>query len=501
MALKRNLIANYLGQGWTALMSIAFVPLYINYLGIEAYGLIGFFAMIQAWLSLLDMGMTPTLNREMARFTGGNHSNESIRDLLRSIEIIAVGVAALITGGIALGAEWMANSWLRAETLPDEVVAQAFIIMGLVTALRFVEGVYRSTIIGLQRQVLFNVVISIMATLRGLGAVGILMWASPTIEAFFLWQGAVSIATLAVLGITTYRCMPMGVRGGRFSLDALRNVWRFAGGMMGITLLSLLLMQVDKLLLSKLLILSEFGYYTLATSVAAVLYMLINPITQAFFPKFCELHTLGNKEHLIDSYHKGAQLITVIAGSAALVIIFFSETLMQLWTQDYELATRTATLIRVLMLGNLLNGLMWIPYQTQLAHGWTSYAIWVNIVSVAIILPAILWVTPIYGALGAAWIWVGLNAGYILIGIHFMYRKILTTEKWRWYIEDLAIPLGAGLLTVSVLRYLLPDAKDNLMQLFELVIASVLTLAVMALASIEVRKIAINFWINLAPKK
>ena len=67
--LKRNLIANYLGQGWAALMGLAFIPLYIKYLGIEAYGLIGLFALLQAWLSLLDMGMTPTLGREMARFT------------------------------------------------------------------------------------------------------------------------------------------------------------------------------------------------------------------------------------------------------------------------------------------------------------------------------------------------------------------------------------------------------------------------------------------------
>ena len=57
--LKRNLIANYLGQGWTALMGLAFVPLYIQYLGIEAYGLIGLFAVLQAWLALLDMGLTP----------------------------------------------------------------------------------------------------------------------------------------------------------------------------------------------------------------------------------------------------------------------------------------------------------------------------------------------------------------------------------------------------------------------------------------------------------
>jgi len=59
-------------------MSLAFVPLYIKYLGIEAYGLIGVFAILQAWLRLLDMGMKPAINREMARFTGGAHNAQSI---------------------------------------------------------------------------------------------------------------------------------------------------------------------------------------------------------------------------------------------------------------------------------------------------------------------------------------------------------------------------------------------------------------------------------------
>ena len=74
-------------------MGLAFIPLYIRFLGIEAYGLIGLFALLQAWLSLLDMGLTPTLGREMARFTGGSRSAESIRDLLRSIEFIALAIA------------------------------------------------------------------------------------------------------------------------------------------------------------------------------------------------------------------------------------------------------------------------------------------------------------------------------------------------------------------------------------------------------------------------
>jgi len=486
--LKRNLIANYLGQGWTALMGLAFIPLYIKYLGIEAYGLIGLFALLQAWLSLLDMGMTPTLGREMARFTGGSHSAQSIRDLLRSIEVITLGIAILIAGGIALGANGIATHWLQAEALPVEVVSQAFTVMGVVTALRFTETIYRSSIVGLQRQVLFNMVNSSMATLRGLGAVAILAWVSPTIQAFFLWQGLISIATLVILAATTYATLPRAERGGRFSLDALRGVWRFAGGMIGITFLALLLTQVDKILLSKLLTLSDYGYYALAATVAAALYMLIGPITQAWYPRLCELHARDDQRALADTYHQGAQLVSVIAGSAAVVMILFAETFLRLWTQDPELAQRVAPLLSLLMFGNLLNGLMQLPYQTQLAHGWTSLAVRINIVAVAIIVPAILWATPLYGAEGAAWVWVGLNAGYVLLGIHFMYRRILTRERWSWYRQDVLAPLGASLLAAAVLSLLWSLDPSILADLAQMMLAASMTLFAAALAANRTRR-------------
>ena len=66
MSLRRNLLAGLANSVWSALVSLAVVPFYLKYLGIEAYGLIGFFVTTQAILSLLDMGMAPTINREVA---------------------------------------------------------------------------------------------------------------------------------------------------------------------------------------------------------------------------------------------------------------------------------------------------------------------------------------------------------------------------------------------------------------------------------------------------
>ena len=81
-------------------MSLAFVPLYIKFMGIESYGIVGIFASLQAIFSLLDMGLSTTLNRELARLSAIPSREQEMRDLLRTLEIIYWGLAVVV--GIAV---------------------------------------------------------------------------------------------------------------------------------------------------------------------------------------------------------------------------------------------------------------------------------------------------------------------------------------------------------------------------------------------------------------
>ena len=488
MSLKKNVVANFLGQGWAALISLAFIPLYIKYLGIEAYGLIGIFSLLQAWLMLLDVGMTPALSREMARFSGGAHNAQSIRNLLRSVEVIGFSLAILVSLCIWGLSGWLATNWLKVEKIPIDDVAHAFVIMGIVVGLRFVENIYRSCIIGLQKQVTLNVVSSATATLRSVGAVGVLIWIAPTINAFFIWQGIVSVITATVFIIILYNDLPVSEQRGQFSWSAITNIWRFAAGIAAITFLSFLLMQTDKILLSRFLTLEQFGYYSLAALVANSLNMMVGPIDLAFFPRFTTQASHDNQSALISTFHIGAQLITVFVGAAAITLIMFGDIVLSLWTQDASLAKNIAPLLAILSLGTLFNCFMHMPYQLQLAHGWTSLTIKVNIIAVVLLVPAIFWVAPKYGAEGVAWVWVILNVSYVIFAAHFMFYRLLKTEKLSWYIQDITIPLISAVFVAGILRWSLPNNMSQIKWLFALLLCSILTFLAAALAAPLLKK-------------
>jgi len=73
----KNLLAGFTNAAWSAILGLAVLPIYLKYLGIESYGLIGFSIMMQSVMSLLDMGIAPTINREIARFSARGKLQEA----------------------------------------------------------------------------------------------------------------------------------------------------------------------------------------------------------------------------------------------------------------------------------------------------------------------------------------------------------------------------------------------------------------------------------------
>lgn len=166
-----------------------------------------------------------------------------------------------------------------------------------------------------------------------------LSYVSPTITAFFYWQTAVSLLTVATYALKLHRLLPPAPRAARLSRPALAGVWRFAGGMLLINLLAVLLTQVDKLLLSRLLNLADFGYYTLATTLACGITLLIVPITQALYPRLVEHHAQGEEATFTTAFHEGAQRVTAVTAPVAAAVFLFAEGVAYCWSGDAALAT------------------------------------------------------------------------------------------------------------------------------------------------------------------
>ena len=485
-ALRRNILANYLGQIWMAVMAVIFLPQYLRILGVEAFGLVGVMLSFQAILQLFDFGIGGATNRELARRAHPPALGDGSRDLVRTSEGVIWLLAVVIALLMWFASSLLANHWLHLRSITPGQASTAIAIMGVAIALLWPSTFYANCLSGLERQPQLNAILAVFATLRYAGVLPVL-WALPSIEAFLCWHALVGAAQSLVTAWMVWRYLPPGQRPVRFTREAWRGSSRFASGLFAIGVLALGVSQVDRLVLTSLRPLEEMGYYTLALSVAAGLGRMVQPMFNALYPRFSRLVAQHDGAGLLELYHLSSQYLAVVIAAVAAVLVVFAHEVLFLWTGDAALAAKVAPALKLLVLGSALNGLMNIPYALQLAHGWTRLAAGLNAASLAMGLPLCLWVVARYGMAGAALPWLLANLISVVVGIPWMHRRLLPGQALRWYLQDNLPPIVAGVGVALTLHALLPTLTRNMAGLAWLGLAGGTTLLACALAASPVR--------------
>ncbi len=486
-SLRGNITANLLGRGWAGLISLIFLPLYLRYLGIESYGLVGLQTSLVALFSVLDFGLSTALNREFAASGARPESVKEMRSTLTTLEVLYWG-AALVVGVATVAASGLiATHWVRPEQLSPETVRTAVALMGLTIACQWPGALYAGGLMGLEQQVALNLVQATMALIRAVGALAVLAMVSPTVEAFFLWQAAVSLTqTLLTAGLLR-RLLPVSAGRNEFSVRLLRRLTPFAAGMTGVSISWVVLAQIDKLVLSRMLSLETFGYYTVAATAASALFHLAGPVHSAVFPRFARLYSAEDWVQLTRIYHASCQTMAVAVLPVAAVIASFAWTVLELWTGNSQVAQNGHLVLTLLITGNALNAMLNVPYGLQVAAGRVSLVMVLNFAAAVLMMPLAILLSVRYGAPGGGAAWLIVNVVYVAVGMPLIHRRLLHGELLRWYRSDFVLPALTSSAVAGLAAALMPSGLGKLGELTWMAGALMSALIAAALVTGEVR--------------
>ena len=397
--------------------------------------------MLQTILQVLDLGLSPTMNREMARYSVQPGKAMEAHDFARTLEVgywligIALGVLICATAPL------IATDWIKAGAISIRTVTRAVMIMAVLSVFQWPVSFYQGALMGLGRQLQFNCLKVAMVTLSQGGSVLVLWLFFTTITAFLTWQAIAAGINSLLMAFLLRSSLPIADKAGRFDLSNFRKIWRFAVGMSGITLIGLILTQLDKVVISKVLSLTVFGYYTLAWAAANGLLIFAGAIFNVIFPRISAQVAAGDENGIRQSYHRGSQLMAVLVLPMASVLSLFSFDILRLWTRSSEAAAMAAPILRVLAIGSALNALLYLPYALQLAFGWTKLTFLAGLLSIAIVIPVMFPMTKHFGPVGAATVWAVVNILNMLVVVPIMHRRLLPGEVWG-YFGDVGLPFA-----------------------------------------------------------
>lgn len=486
MKLGYRVLANLLSQGYVAVVALVVLPVYLNYLGGEAFGLVALSFTLQAWFVILDLGLTQILTRAAAVYRAGEMApaifSLQLRIALR--RFFAIGAVALVI--MVLWIFSFSSDWLHHVVLSTHDLHAALLVMSLLLVLRWFSELLRSVHAGFERFIWLSKFNAVIATLRFLAVVPLLVWNIVGIVGFFCFQLAVTLVECAILAHTTHRIVPQAFEGRPIGLQSNPDTHRFVLSMALASVCWVLVSQTDKLMLSGLTSLADFGSFTLATSAAGAVLLATNPLSAVVVPRMTALLAQGDCVSFKRIYRDSTQWTGIIAWPIAAILTLHAEHVMFVWTGNRSLAASAAPVLQLYASGNACVAVSAVAYAGQFARGDLRLHVLGSVFFLFLLLPLVIGTTSVYGPIGAGWVWLLLNLAFMLLWLKFPHRLLGPYPHSRWLMRDV-IPLSAIAFVTVTVGLLLPWPEHRLWLGVQLVLFGIVTGGVTLLGASSAR--------------
>jgi len=293
------------GSAYTNALRIVSSMTLTRLLDPDAFGVVGVVMSVSLILAMLsDVGLYPFIVR---------HDGNTDATFLDEVWTLRLGRSVVLTAAMAAAA-WPAATFMEKPALAPvlAVYGISFLIEGcsslaFATAVR--EGkLWRLTVLeALTATIQLAIGIAVAMVFRSSWTLVVAMLASGVVRTFL-----------------SFAMFPGSARRFAPSRERARELWSFSRLIAASSLLSLLILQADKLVLARLMPLADYGHYVIAATLAAAPTPLATGYAQrVLYPAYA------------DAFRRG--------GAAALAAIFYAK-------------RRTATLLYMAAVGGLVGG-------------------------------------------------------------------------------------------------------------------------------------------------
>lgn len=436
---RRSIFFTYGVQIYSALISVLLIPIYVSKVGIEGFGLIGFFYLLQNVMQIFDAGLGGSLARQ-ASITKKNPIlyGKFIKQFMVVVAIFCfVSVLVFVVGGI--NRELVATKWL-VSNLDMSVLSLCVLSIFSVLALRYLSGPFRSGLIGLECHIGLSIINFLIVSLRFPGGLLVLFLYDNSLVSYFVYQIFVAFIELIMLILYFVRQSNKVMLSDKIEIDlqhnhtSLKSLLLFSGQLSLLSVTWVVVTQVDKLILSKYINLEEFGYYSMAVSISAVILMLSAPLSQVLMSRLTVLITSHKKHEYISLYAKSYTNVIICLVPVSVFLYIFSKEVIYLWTGDEKIALLSSFYTSWLVLGNVISVLMTLVFLLQYSVGRLKAHTTVYLVYSVFIVPLSVIIAQQFKGEGAVLFWFFHNLVFFVVwGGMVHYKFINGFNRYLWF--------------------------------------------------------------------
>ncbi|HMQ04635.1 MAG TPA: flippase [Pyrinomonadaceae bacterium] len=380
--------------------SLFATPLNTRLLGVESFGLFVLILLIPAYFTFGDFGMNIASTKfGAAAFAEGSPDKEA--RIVRTAAFIAI----LFSFPFAIGLAIFSPNIVAIFNVPEHLAAEASLALKLASVtyvINFLNGIFNTPELSRLRMDL-NVMITSGFRLGGIIATPLVIYLGGGVIGAVAVALAASILTLTGHLIVSSRLLPELV-GFTIDRESIRPMLRFGWSLVIAGVAAVLLVNLEKFVLTRATSVETLAYYSIAATFAAMLTLFSASMVQSLMPAFSQLQREQDRPALVALYSRGIRMTLFLLMPAVVVMVLGGKPFFTHWFGP-DFGRESTGPFYITVAGIFFNVLAYFPYSAIMASGRSEIfarIYWIELVPYI----GVVWVlSNRYGASGAALAW------------------------------------------------------------------------------------------------
>ncbi|MFP4357966.1 MAG: flippase [Puniceicoccaceae bacterium] len=359
---------NFAGLTLPLLLALVAIPLLVEHLGKERFGVLGIVGLVIGYMSVFDLGLGQAQGYFIADRRGRGRVGEAPVVFWTGVSMIFVLGAVFSALAFFLG-DWFATSVLQVEPELEDEVAGAFRVVPFVVPFVMLTPCLVATLEAYQEFRLVNLIRIPTGAAYILAPLLVLPFTSSLVAVV----AALGIGRLIETVVFFHFCRRKVGSGylPRPSGFYARGMVRFGGWMTVTNIVQPAMIHGDRFFLGGMRGLVAVAYYVTPAELIVRLLVVPRSLVTALFPNLT-MRFAGNRGGVEDLFSQSLLLLTAILSAGAGVLVVFGPWALGLWLGE-DFRANSGPVLRWLSVGIVALSLAYVPQFLVQASGKPSH--------------------------------------------------------------------------------------------------------------------------------
>jgi O-antigen/teichoic acid export membrane protein len=423
--LAYNTFYNLLGKVLIILVGIFSIPILINRLGLERFGILTLIWSVIGYFGIFDLGIGRATTKFVVEYLALGKLEElpsliwTSLFFMFSLGLIGGGIAYLTTP-LLVGKVFKVSPDLVGET------RRAFHLLAFIIPFVISTAGLAGVLEAQQRFGLINAIMTPASMINYLSPLLLILFSKSLFPIVAMVAGTRLLVWLAFF----YFCINSLPGVNRFQLPQsqhFKKLLSFGGWITISNVVGPIMVYMDRFLIGALLTMQAVAYYVTPYELVTRLWFIPASLMPVLFPAFSAYAT-GRERELKILHRRAVRYLFLALAPIIVCVIVLAKPFLSVWI-NADFAEKSAPTMQLLALGVLINSIAWVPFGAIQAMNRPDLTAKLHLLELPVYLGTIWLLIHAWGVMGVALAWV-VRAG-IDCALLFWCKNRLMSETAR----------------------------------------------------------------------